>query len=76
MVELLGIIGTLFILIAFLQNNSNCIRLFDSIGALFFVIYGLQIHAISVWLLNSIIIIINIIKIYNQKRGKINGRKE
>ena len=75
MVELLGIVGTVFILIAFLQNNSNYIRVFDCIGALFFIIYGVQIHAISVWLLNSIIITINIIKIYNQKEVESNGRE-
>lgn len=68
MVEWLGIIGTLFIVLAFAQNNEKQIRFFDSLGAFLFVIYGIKIHALSVWLLNGIIIIINIYKIYKNRR--------
>ena len=63
MVELIGIIATLFILLAFSLNDKKLIRLVDSIGALLFVIYGILINSLSVWLLNICLIIINLYKI-------------
>lgn len=63
MVEIIGIIATLFILLAFSLNDKKLIRLVDSIGALLFVIYGILINSLSVWLLNICLIIINLYKI-------------
>lgn len=67
MVEVLGIVATLFILAAFSLNDKKLIRLVDSIGALLFVIYGILINSLSVWLLNICLIIINLYKIKNNK---------
>ena len=68
--EVLGILGTLFILVAFLQNGELHIRVLDSIGALLFVIYGICIGSFSTVLLNGILIIIQFLKIYKTiKRG-------
>ena len=67
MVEILGIVATLFILAAFSLNDKKLIRLVDSIGALLFVIYGILINSLSVWLLNICLIIINLYKIKNNK---------
>lgn len=67
MVEIIGIIATLFILLAFTQNDKKLIRIIDSIGAILFVIYGLLIGSLSVWLLNGCLIIINIYKIIKDK---------
>ena len=67
MVEILGIVATLFILAAFSLNDKKLIRLVDSIGAVLFVIYGILINSLSVWLLNICLIIINLYKIKNNK---------
>ena len=67
MVEIIGIVATLFILAAFSLNDKKLIRLVDSIGALLFVIYGILINSLSVWLLNICLIIINLYKIKNNK---------
>ena len=67
-VELLGILGTLFILIAFTRNSSAEIRIINSVGSVLFVIYGLMIGALSVWLLNGICIIINMYKLKRARR--------
>ena len=67
MVEVLGIVATLFILAAFSLNDKKLIRLVDSMGALLFVIYGILINSLSVWLLNICLIIINLYKIKNNK---------
>ena len=67
MVEILGIVATLFILAAFSLNDKKLIRLVDSMGAVLFVIYGILINSFSVWLLNICLIIINLYKIKNNK---------
>ena len=62
-IEILGIVATFFIVIAFCMNNKKWIRILDSIGALLFVIYGIFIGSFSVSVLNGIVIIINIYKL-------------
>ena len=66
MVEVLGIIATLFIVIAFAMNSKKLIRIFDTIGAILFIIYGILIGSLSVWLLNGILVIINIHKLIKE----------
>ena len=46
MVEILGIIATLFVLAAFMLNDVKQIRIVDLIGAILFVIYGILIQII------------------------------
>lgn len=72
--EILGIIATIFILIAFSRNNKIEIRLFDTIGAILFVIYGVCISSFSVALLNSILIILNVYKML--KEVTFNGKDD
>ena len=67
MVEILGIIATLFVLAAFMLNDVKQIRIVDLIGAILFVIYGILIHSISVSLLNGILIIIHLYKLIKRK---------
>lgn len=67
MVEILGIIATLFVLAAFMLNDVKQIRIVDLIGAILFVIYGILIHSLSVSLLNGILIIIHLYKLIKQK---------
>lgn len=75
--EIFGLIGTLFIVLAFTMTGEIKIRIFDGIGALFSVIYGITIHAFSTVLLNSILIAVHIYKLYrlhqNEKKGGIQG---
>ena len=61
--ELIGVIATAFIILAFLQKGEIKIRLFDTVGAILFVIYGILINSFSTVLLNGILIAIQIIKL-------------
>ena len=70
MVELIGIIGSVFICVAFLFKNVIGIRLFDSVGAILFIIYGLMIHSFSTVLLNCILILIQLVNLYKLWRNK------
>lgn len=65
--EIIGILGTLFIILAFILNGEIKIRLFDLIGAILFVVYGFTIKSFSTILLNFILIIIQLYKLYKLK---------
>lgn len=58
--EVLGIIATLFIIIAFLCQGELRIRLYDLVGAILFVIYGTLIKSFSTILLNAILILVQL----------------
>lgn len=59
-IESIGIFATVFVLISFLFNKPKRIRIVNIIGAILFVVYGLLINALSVWLLNGALIVIHI----------------
>lgn len=60
MYEFIGIIASLFVLISFLFKSVKKIRTFNIIGAAVFVIYGILINALSVWILNGILIFVHL----------------
>jgi len=60
MYELIGLLAGIFVLISFLFKDVRTIRLFNIIGAAVFVIYGILINALSVWLLNGILIFVHL----------------
>ena len=60
MIELIGLLATLFVLVSFLQKSEISIRKFNIVGASLFIIYGLLISSISVWLLNGILLGVHI----------------
>lgn len=66
--EVLGITATLFVLLAFLQRGEWKIRIFDGVGALLFIVYGVLIHSFSTILLNFVLVIIQCWKLYNYSR--------
>lgn len=69
--EIIGITGTLLILIGFLSNSEKSIRIFDMVGAALFVLYGALIGALSNILLNGVLIIIHIVKLYKMRKRRL-----
>lgn len=69
MVELVGIIATLFIVVAFAMTGELKIRTLDLVGAILFVIYGLLIKSFSTILLNGILIVVQVYHINRLKRN-------
>jgi len=68
--ELLGIISTLFVLASFVLSGEAKIRRVNIIGSVLFVVYGIGIGALSVWLLNGALIFIHIFKLIKLERAK------
>lgn len=63
LIELLGVTGTICIVIAFMQNGEVKIRRLDLIGAVLFVVYGFLLPSFSTILLNAILCGVQIYKL-------------
>ena len=61
--ELLGIVATLFVLGSFTVDGERKIRKINIVGAALFIVYGIAIGALSVWLLNSALLAVHIYKL-------------
>lgn len=61
--ELIGIIGTIFVLVSFLQKSEEKIRQVNIIGASFFIIYGIITKTYSTAILNTALLFIHLIKL-------------
>ncbi len=66
-VEVMGVIATLFVFIGFTQSDTTRIRVLNSIGSALFVVYGIFLGALSVWLLNGACLLLNIYKIIKEE---------
>lgn len=70
MIEAIGILASCFVLLSFIFRKTIVIRSVNIIGATLFVVYGISIGALSVWLLNGILIIIHVFHIAKERRKK------
>ena len=66
-IELIGTTASILVLISFLFNDLKTIRIINIIGSLIFMIYASLISSFSIWFLNIILVIINIVKIFLKK---------
>lgn len=57
-IEFVGIMASVFVLISFVFKNQLIIRSINLVGCVLFVIYGLLIHSLSIWILNGVLIFI------------------
>lgn len=67
--ECIGIAATCVVLLSFLQKSEQNIRRVNIIGSILFVVYGVLINSLSVWLLNGICIIVNIYKLLRDRQA-------
>lgn len=61
--EVIGVCASVIVLISFLLKGEEKIRIVNLVGAILFVIYGLLIHAFSVWFLNSALVLVHLYKL-------------
>jgi hypothetical protein len=70
MVELIGLTASLIVLTSFLVQGELRIRIINVFGSLLFIIYGIYINALSVWILNGILFIVHIYYIVLLRKTK------
>lgn len=71
--EIIGYIGMLFIVSSFFFKKIKVLRIFNNIGGLFCLTYGILTATYATVALNAVCFIINLIqliKIYKQKNRK------
>ena len=66
--EIFGYIGTALILISFLIENVFKLRLVNTVGAVFWIIYGIGISAGPTIVVNSCVIIIHLYWFYKHRK--------
>lgn len=67
MVELIGILAGVLVLLSFVLTGERKIRMVNIFGAILFVIYGLSIDALSIWLLNGILVFVQLYYLVKMK---------
>ena len=68
MVELLGVMGSVLVLISFVLNGEKRIRVANIFGAALFVVYGIMINAFSVWFLNGALLFVHFYKLLKMRK--------
>lgn len=68
--EWVGIIGSIMIIIAFTHKEEKKIRIFDAVGSVLFVVYGLLVHAWSTAFLNGVLLLVHLRRFVQMKRTK------
>lgn len=68
--EMLGYAASVIVAVSFVVGDVRLLRVFNSIGAVGFVIYGLLIGSYPVALLNGFIVIVNLYHIIKLLREK------
>lgn len=67
LIELIGIAGTVFILLSFIKTGERRIRQLNLVGSIIFVVYGSLINSFSTVFLNIIMIFVHIYYLKKQK---------
>ena len=69
-IEAIGIVATIIILASFLTSDIRKIRVWNAVGSVIMIVYGLLIHSISTPLLNICMIILQVYKLKKETRRK------
>ena len=78
--EIVGIIASLFIVFSLIFKTTTfkgtlLLRLLNSVGCIFFIVYGAVLPAISTAIANSACLIINIVFIVIETRSYLKNKK-
>lgn len=69
-VEVLGIVASLFIIAAFSCKNVALIRVLDGVGAVLYIVYGALIGSISVMFLNAVLVAVQLFRLWQLRRER------
>jgi uncharacterized protein with PQ loop repeat len=70
LVDLVGYLGSVFVIISFLMKDIDILRIVSIIACFIFVIYGYLTGTTPTIILNLIIIVLNFYKLYWSKASK------
>lgn len=64
--EIIGIVGTLFIMLSYAQSNVKILRTINLVGCVLFIVYGFCINSLSTVILNAMCFIVNVFKMIQE----------
>ena len=73
-VELIGYLGSLFVLISFIHEGKR-LRVWNTLGAGLWLVYGIIVGSGSIQVLNACIVIIHLRKLSIERRRKSKRQK-
>jgi hypothetical protein len=68
--EFIGYAASALVLISFLMKNITRLRVINSIGCGFFILYGAFLPSVPIVLTNAAIVIVNLFYLIKTARGK------
>ena len=66
--EIIGLIASVFVLISFIPKDIKLIRCINIVGCIVWIIYGILIGALSVWLMNLLVMIVHVYHLIKTKK--------
>lgn len=69
MIDLIGYIGIIVVLIAFMMTDMTKLRIVNIIACSIYVVYGILIHAKPTIILNVLVILLNLYFLIKNKFG-------
>lgn len=67
-VEWFGYLASLFVLMSFLMRNIIALRYVNTLGCMFFVIYGVLLNSWPIIITNAAIILVNLYYLFLNKK--------
>lgn len=67
-VEWFGYLASLFVLMSFLMRNITTLRYVNTLGCMFFVIYGVLLNSWPIIITNAAIILVNLYYLFINKK--------
>ena len=66
--EIIGLCASIFVLISFIPKNIKVIRCINIVGCIIWIIYGVITGALSVWIMNLLVMIVHLIHLLKNKK--------
>ena len=71
-IEWIGYAASLFVLLSFLMRNITTLRYVNTLGCMFFVIYGILLNSYPIIITNAAIILVNLYYLFmNRKKPAV-----
>lgn len=74
-IEILGLLATTIIFVSFTFSDMWKVRCMNAVGCILFIIYGVLIGALSVWVMNGLCFLLQMYKLCKEFKSK-SGQKQ
>ena len=66
--EIIGLCASIFVLISFIPKDIKVIRCINIVGCIIWIVYGIITGALSVWIMNLLVMIVHLIHLLKNKK--------